>query len=414
MREETASRAAGRVGGGFPGPGPPSYAAGMQEQRQTALERALQRVVDREAQRIREAFIQGQGRPAPARPAFAYALAALVLLGYVLMAALGAWLVVWGFGWWGTGPSNGPRLTFALILAAPLLGYVALAFPRPQVPPGRVVTAEQAPEFHRLIGEVAAQLDVKAPERVQLDGDVNAFMGRAGLPPRPVLGLGLPLWYGLPAQERVAILAHELAHQRNGDPARGSLIWAALTMLAQAVQVLTPDGLGSGVPLVPYLLLALRLLPLGLYAALVSAIGAEQQTAEYRADLMAAQVAGSDAAAGALDKLHLSQALESALHKQRHMPERPHAFLELRHIWDTVPDAQRQHKREEYAARRARLDDSHPATVDRLQVVRAFPQPPALVLDEAWSARIDAELTPFVKPLEQQAFETYQERYAAW
>ncbi|PJI51844.1 peptidase M48, partial [Methylobacterium radiotolerans] len=75
------------------------------------------------------------------------------------------------------------------------------------------------------------------------------------------------------------------------------------------------------------------------------------------------------------------QALESALHEQRHMPERPHAFLELRHIWDTVPDAQRQQKREEYAARRARLDDSHPATVDRLQVVQAFPQPPALLLD---------------------------------
>ncbi|GHF83437.1 hypothetical protein [Deinococcus ficus] len=162
----------------------------MQEQRPTALERAWQRVVDREAQRIREAFIQGQGRPAPARPAFAYALAALVLLGYVLVAALGAWLVVWGFGWWGTGPSNGPRLTFSLILAAPLLGYVALAFPRPQVRPGRVVTAEQAPEFHRLIGEVAAQLGVKAPERVQLDGDVNAFMGRAGLPRRPAAPAG--------------------------------------------------------------------------------------------------------------------------------------------------------------------------------------------------------------------------------
>jgi len=83
------------------------------------------------------------------------------------------------------------------------------------------------------------------------------------------------------------------------------------------------------------------LIPLGLLHALTTLIGADQQGAEFRADLMAAQVAGTQPTASMLDKLHLGYALESALQKQKHRPERPHAFLELRHIWDSLSPQQR-------------------------------------------------------------------------
>lgn len=113
-----------------------------------------------------------------------------------------------------------------------------------------------------------------------------------------------------------------------------------------------------------------------------------------------------------LDKMHLTNALESALHKQKNMPERPHAFLELRYMWDTMTTEQRQKKRDEYAAKRLRLDDSHPPTADRITVVRAHPQRPVITLNDSQSAIIDQELTPFVKVAEQRAYDEYQDRYS--
>ena len=68
-------------------------------------------------------------------------------------------------------------------------------------------------------------------------------------------------------------------------------------------------------------------------------------------------------------------------------------------------------RRDEYAARRTQLGATHPPTADRLQVVRSHPAEAKLHLDDAWAARIDAELLPFVRPLEAQAYDDYRERY---
>lgn len=106
-----------------------------------------------------------------------------------------------------------------------------------------------------------------------------------------------------------------------------------------------------------------------------------------------------------------AQALESALHKQHHFPERANALLELQHIWATMPDTERHKRRTEPGKRRARLDDSHPPTADRLQVVEAHPTAATLTLSTERAARIDVELNAFVKPLEQQAYQEYRARY---
>lgn len=140
-------------------------------------------------------------------------------------------------------------------------------------------------------------------------------------------------------------------------------------------------------------------------------IGEAHQAAEFRADLLAAQVAGTPATTKALENLHYAGALESALHKQRHFPERANAFLKLQHLWATMSDAERQKRRAEIEQRRARLDDSHPPTSDRMQVVQAHPMPPTLTFTPERAARIDAELNVFVKLLEQQAYEDYRARY---
>lgn len=44
-------------------------------------------------------------------------------------------------------------------------------------------------------------------------------------------------------------------------------------------------------------------------------------------------------------------------------------------------------------------------------MVLSHPAEMKLHLDEAWAARIDAELLPFVRPLAAQAYDDYRERY---
>ena len=381
---------------------------------QRPLDQAWQRLADREAARLRDAFIGLADVPPEPRSRLAYALAGAVVLGYaaLLLAGLGLLAPVFGLG-----VSLHPVSRVLLgVVAASLLGYAWQARPRFGPLPGTEITEEQAPELHRLVREVAGVMGAARPARLVLIPEVNAFMGHGGFPPRPTLGLGLPLWYGLLPQERVAILAHELAHDLSGDPARGGLIGAALRMLAQAHAVMRPDSVmrfdPSIVEMIGNAVMALLAwIPLGLYQLLLSLVGASHQRAEFRADLLSAGVAGTPATVSALDKLHLGHLLESALHKQRHDPERPHAFAELRHMWDTLPEEQRQMRRDERAAQRTQLSATHPPTADRLQVVRSHPAEAKLHLDDAWAARIDAELLPFVRPLEAQAYDDYRERY---
>ncbi|WP_245872838.1 M48 family metallopeptidase [Deinococcus planocerae] len=341
---------------------------------------AWQRLSDREAAQTRDAFLRSPDPRRSSRRALALTLAALILTGYTGMTLLSLWL-----GWlalaplFGTAPESSPILRFFQGLGSlTLLLFAVQARPRFPRLPGWEVKEAQAPELHRLIREVAAALDVPPPARVTVDGEVNAFMGRSGFPPRSTLGLGLPLLYALPPQERVAIIAHELAHERNGDPTRGGVVGLALNVLGHAVSVLTPDGLmtASSDLLQAFAQGTMRvfsLIPLGLYHLLLSLVGGDQQRAEFRADLLASRVAGSAATTSLLDHLHLTDSLESALHKQRHQPERPNAFLELRHIWATMPETRRQGRRDETAAEKhpARR---HPSTHRRTD--RRRPGPP--------------------------------------
>lgn len=204
------------------------------------LGRVWQGLADREAARLRDRFLRDTQTSVSGRLVLAYLLSAVILLGTVMMWGLGLWFLAKAFN---LGGSNGyPRLTNG-VPAFFLLAVAWLARPRFPRLPGLPVVQEQAPELHALIADVAAQLQVRAPRQVTLQADVNAYMGHSGFPPRTTLGLGLPMWYAMPAQCRVAVIAHELAHQRNGDPARSHLTSTALTVLQQLYMVIMPDDL---------------------------------------------------------------------------------------------------------------------------------------------------------------------------
>jgi len=289
-----------------------------------------------------------------------------------------------------------------------------LARPKFRSRDDQAITPQQVPELHALITEVAARLHAPVPRMLRINGDVNAFVTREGFPPRFPLTLGLPLVFALHPQELLNLLAHELAHEVNGDPLRGQWIASAMNVLVALQIALSPDRWDAGG--IGFLANGVRwvlVLPvLGLLWLFDVLLGEARQRAEYRADLLAASISGSEAAVSGLDKLHFADLLEFALQKQRSNPERSHAFLELRHAWDHLKPEQWARRRTDVARHRLRLDSSHPPTTDRIEVVRCHAFPAALVLSGERVRRIESELTPFVARIETEAYDVFRERYS--
>jgi hypothetical protein len=62
-----------------------------------------------------------------------------------------------------------------------------------------------------------------------------------GLRRRRVVHIGIPLWFTLEPQPRVAVLGHEVGHFVNGDLRRSLLVGSSIDTLIELVQALTPE-----------------------------------------------------------------------------------------------------------------------------------------------------------------------------
>lgn len=359
---------------------------------------------------LRDAFV---ARASSSRPTLRYWLAQVLSLSiFSTYFAFGAWSL-WAF-WRSVHP-----LHLGYMFTAPMaLGIFILAFPRINRLPQDSLTASEAPEFHRLLATIAAHLNISDPVRVTIDANFNAFMAQAGVPPRHWMNIGMPMLLSLAPQEGVFVIAHEMAHAVNDDPKRGFFMSQALKFLYHLGNTWRPrtlfseDNVFLGVLMLPFTLGMLGFSGFFICLAwlLVQLSGEASQRAEYHADLLAAGVSGSGAALGALDKVHLSDLYDHAIHKHRHMPERAHSFAELAHQMQEVSAERWANLRSRQEQLNLSLDSSHPPTINRLAVIAAHPTDASVVLDPAWAERIQAELFPLIAPLQKQAFEEYGQR----
>jgi Zn-dependent protease with chaperone function len=324
----------------------------------------------------------------------AYAVAAFVYALTIALAVAGVLLIVLPF----------PHI------AGALFGFLALAaavLMRPRLgslPDDGLVTRDEAPELYRLVDQIAVALGTRSVDAIAVDHAFNASWSIVGLRRRRLLTLGLPLLATLAPDERVAVIAHELAHGRNGDATRGLLVGSSIRGLGQLYLLLTPDddeGLIAFLLTRGYWLLSrpvLGLLLLQLHLAL-----RDSQRSEYLADALAAEVAGSDAVIGVQEKLLLEPLVYAAVGRAaRAAPgERVDAFDELAAAVARVPERERERRRRVARLEDARLDDTHPPTAMRIGLLERRPaRQPGVVADAARSAAVDGELAGRRKALQ--------------
>lgn len=321
-------------------------------------------------------------------------VASVLLLGLVLgCAGLGVWLLAFDF----------PNLT--IVPGLVLLGAAVLLRPRL----GRVdgdfteLDREDAPALFALIEQVAEATGAPVPDHVGIDSDFQAYTTAVGLRQRRLLCLGLPLFSALPPQQRVALLGHELGHFVNGDVRRGLLTQVAFTTLGNAADILRPPGYWSWGSL-HFLTVLPELLTRGLQwllsrLLLVGHLGVvwlglrDGQRAEYLADELAARAAGSTDAAAMLDSLVLDDPITMVVCREARVGG-------LADRWRVAADEVRRDAAHRLPVLRqlsvrdeTSMFASHPPTGLRVAMVLRRPhQTPAVVLSEAQSQRIDAEL----------------------
>ncbi|GGU81222.1 M48 family metalloprotease [Lentzea flava] len=328
---------------------------------------------------------QRPGKP-PRTPLGVALVIVSVLLGLVPFGLLGwgAWLLANGS--WLIGP--------------PLLVLAFLLRPRLWRLPGKDyrLRREQAPTLFTLIDRVAAAAGTPVPEIVTISSEYNASTYRAGFRRTTGLDIGTYLFATLTPQQRVALLAHELGHQVNGDPARLLLVQPTLTTFGTLANMFGAyenmrEVVFGGKSMMPmrFLMFLVGRVFLVVQVALSVLAFRDRQRAEYLADGVAVDVAGSEATAGLLDRSALASPIMRLIAYR--------ANTKGPADWPALVAGFHAARQEELCAyrqltlRESTLWDSHPPSGLRARVVEAWPQKaPAFVLSEQESARIDAEL----------------------
>jgi Zn-dependent protease with chaperone function len=256
-----------------------------------------------------------------------------------------------------------PLLGLALILSqvAGLLSlccglmFIMIAWwvrPRFDKAPEDIVSRDKFPTLYRFTDQIAETLHTSSIDAIVINEFHNAGFARYGVRRSRVLILGYPLWSELDNQERVALLAHELAHELNGDLSRGFFVGNALHTLANWFELIVPGPLDYGLSRLVMGLLAEFLL---LWIFLINQLLLyERRRAEYLADYLGSTIGGTEATISLLTKLQA-------------------------------------HERRSVAV----VENDHPATKHRIEFLQSrSPVQPAMTLEEDISSLIEAELAP--------------------
>ncbi|WP_037869925.1 M48 family metallopeptidase [Streptomyces sp. NRRL S-813] len=329
------------------------------------------------------------------------------LLAFAITLAVHGVTVALAFGgvWWLVREWGGVGMVPGLLLLVVAWSLRPRAVRLPKV--DLALHRGDAPELYALVDEVARVVGTRGVDEVRVDANVNASVMVHGVRGRRVLTLGLPLWEILTAQQRIALLGHELAHYSNGDTRQGLVVSTAYRSLTTWHYYFTPIAEPSVAEmLINLLYIVPRLLLQGVLTLLDHLTLRATQRAEYLADREAARAASTEAAVGLMDRLLVAESAAVALRREASQaalagPRGTRAVeAEPEEIWErlrthmaSIPDYEYERQRRVGVRRGHSVDATHPPTHLRRTCLLVGPSSPAAVVtDDERQRRIAAEL----------------------
>ncbi|MCO4780694.1 MAG: M48 family metalloprotease [Candidatus Cloacimonetes bacterium] len=232
----------------------------------------------------------------------------------------------------------------------------------------------------QLINDIAKQLNVAKPDYYLYDLDFNAAVMRCGtFNSKRAIIVGLPLFYVLNPQEKVALISHELAHFSNNDPKRSIIIGSVYHSLITWLDILQPECLWpSHQPAIEAFFEFLGNICLYLISRIPSSLlvifhllnQQDSQRSEYYADLLGATISGKEAFNTMLQNFEYDHIVELCTQRITVQKDLSINFLNLLTTMISEVPA-REKKRLITVSERFGLaiDESHPPTFFRQKVV---------------------------------------------
>jgi heat shock protein HtpX len=227
----------------------------------------------------------------------------------------------------------------------------------------QVITEADAPEFYRMIANLAARADMPMPRvAISPSEQPNAFATGRG-PRNAVVCATQGLLRTLPADEIEGVMAHELMHVRNRDILIGSVAAAVATAISAIAQMAYFAALFGGGgrdddrpnPLAVLLISMLAPISASLIQMAIS------RSREFEADRSAAELLGTGEP--------LARALERIEILARRTPMSVSPAQAQAYIHNPLAEFQ---NRRTGGVNLARLFSTHPATDERIRRLRAL------------------------------------------
>ena len=281
---------------------------------------------------------------------------------------------------------------------------------RPQLTelPSATLDRQEFPALFKLVDQVSDALNAPRVAFVIVDDHFNASIYQAGKRHEVVLTIGLPLWITLSAQQRVALLAHELSHIICEDPSRSWRYRATDTALSAWIEMFDNKST-DGYSIIGRLFFAPLTLMLGLLRHwMARSAFVDSQIAEYRADYLAARVSGTKAIVGLLETFRFEAAMEAFLREKSstsNSVEDP-LIVQLSSFLENLPAEEDRRLLLCLLRGDAAIDASHPATRLRLAFLQSHSvEQPIVGSDAEIDAEILNELRPSLFPLSGRLYE---------
>lgn len=307
---------------------------------------------------------------------------------------------------------------FLVLFGLLCLGVAWLMHPRFAPKPTDVLSREQFPALYQLVDMVSEHLGTSRVDGIVVDETFNAAFGRVGIRHEKILWLGLPLWSILSDEEKLDLLAHEIAHDVNNDYRKGALIGSATRTLFVLHEVLIPTEIWPismgflGFAAVPFTLLSLGVSYIVRYCALAleHLLWSSGQRAEYYADILAASVVGKQASISGMEKILYRKVIEAEvrLFALQRVPQ-SNLFDNLRRRIATVPRSEIERLRRVSQYEVDRMNISHPPTALRLQMIeKSAPNNPALIIPTALCERVACEMQLVEQDVQHRIVDNYR------
>lgn len=308
-------------------------------------------------------------------------------------------------------------LIFKLIFFVIALLLVYYLLPKPQKKPKNIIPKEKIPEIYKLIDELSEAMGGIKIDGIIISDEFNAWYTEMGIKKKRYICIGLPLFYMLDNNEKIAVLAHELAHGINRDISKMLVVYSAIYSLVGWYNIMNPDRiLDQRIRRVNPMVIPINLVKLliakmiyGVLWIFERLLYNQFQRAEYLADYVGSCTCGTEAQLGLLNKCHMRNTFNNLVQKYAINNYKTNLFMDLQKVVQNIPEREIERLKRIERMNGTRIDADHPLTVYRMDFLSChYNTNIKFNLSKDREEKIYSELNKFTKDNQDRLVDVYK------